>query len=105
MRTTLLAATFVTASTGVFAQGISPTRPPASYQSYAQPPMSEPSPSQQQYQLPPPSSQRYGSAPTPTGGGENCGTPHDFKACPPLPRNPLAYYPENRPACGSCRVP
>jgi hypothetical protein len=23
----------------------------------------------------------------------NCGTPGDWKACPPLPRHPLAYYP------------
>jgi len=27
---------------------------------------------------------------------ENCGTPDEFKACPPLPRHPLPYYPENR---------
>ena len=27
---------------------------------------------------------------------ENCGTPFDFKACPPLPRHPLPYYPANR---------
>ena len=27
---------------------------------------------------------------------ENCGTPFDFKACPPMPRRPLAYYPANR---------
>jgi hypothetical protein len=23
----------------------------------------------------------------------NCGTPGDWKACPPLPRHPLMYYP------------
>ena len=28
---------------------------------------------------------------------ENCGTPDQFKPCPPLPRNPLPYYPANRP--------
>lgn len=28
---------------------------------------------------------------------ENCGTPFDFKACPPMPRRPLAYYPGDRP--------
>lgn len=27
---------------------------------------------------------------------ENCGTPDDFKACPPMPRHPLPYYPSNR---------
>ena len=28
--------------------------------------------------------------------GENCGTPDEPKACPPLPRHPLPYYPENK---------
>jgi hypothetical protein len=28
-------------------------------------------------------------------GGENCGTPDEPKACPPLPRHPLPYYPGN----------
>lgn len=27
---------------------------------------------------------------------ENCGTPFQFKACPPMPRHPLPYYPANR---------
>lgn len=27
---------------------------------------------------------------------ENCGTPDDPRACPPKPRNPLKYFPENR---------
>jgi len=39
------------------------------------------------------------SAPTPTAmhqGGENCGTPDEFKACPPLPRHALPYYPPNK---------
>lgn len=27
---------------------------------------------------------------------ENCGTPDEFKACPPMPRHPLPYYPSNR---------
>jgi len=27
---------------------------------------------------------------------ENCGTPYEFKACPPMPRRPLPYYPANR---------
>jgi hypothetical protein len=30
------------------------------------------------------------------GTGENCGTPDQFKPCPPLPRNPLPYYPANK---------
>lgn len=29
-------------------------------------------------------------------GGENCGTPYEPKACPPMPRRPLAYYPGDR---------
>ncbi len=29
-------------------------------------------------------------------GGENCGTPYEPKACPPLPRHPLPYYPGDR---------
>jgi len=29
-------------------------------------------------------------------GGENCGTPDVYKPCPPLPRNPLPYYPGDR---------
>lgn len=29
-------------------------------------------------------------------GGENCGTPDEPKACPPLPRHPLPYYPANK---------
>jgi hypothetical protein len=28
---------------------------------------------------------------------ENCGTPDEPKACPPLPRHNLAYYPGDRP--------
>lgn len=27
---------------------------------------------------------------------DNCGTPYEPKACPPMPRRPLNYYPENR---------
>jgi hypothetical protein len=29
-------------------------------------------------------------------GGENCGTPDEPKACPPMPRHPLPYYPANK---------
>lgn len=28
--------------------------------------------------------------------GENCGTPDEPQACPPLPRHPLPYYPGDR---------
>jgi hypothetical protein len=27
---------------------------------------------------------------------ENCGTPNEPRACPPLPRRPLPYYPGDR---------
>ena len=27
---------------------------------------------------------------------ENCGTPDQFKPCPPLPRKPLQKYPANK---------
>ena len=26
----------------------------------------------------------------------NCGTPDEPRACPPMPRHPLPYFPENR---------
>jgi hypothetical protein len=43
---------------------------------------------------PPPHAGRQGPyAP----GPENCGTPDEPKACPPMPRVPLPYYPANRP--------
>lgn len=35
-------------------------------------------------------------APSEATDTENCGTPYVFKACPPMPRRPLAYYPANR---------
>ena len=28
--------------------------------------------------------------------GENCGTPDEWRACPPLPRHALPYYPANK---------
>ena len=27
---------------------------------------------------------------------ENCGTPDEPRPCPPMPRNPLQYFPANR---------
>jgi hypothetical protein len=110
MRSILLAMTLITAASPIaLAQGfVSTTKGPTSNQSYSQAPTSQaysqpsampesPPPTQ-----PPATTQRYGMAST--GGGENCGTPEEFKACPPLPRHPLPYYPPNRPDCGSCRV-
>ncbi len=35
------------------------------------------------------------AAGTPTGA-ENCGTPDEFKSCPPLPRRNLPTYPANK---------
>jgi hypothetical protein len=30
------------------------------------------------------------------GGQDNCGTPDEPKACPPMPRRALNYYPANK---------
>ena len=38
----------------------------------------------------------HSGVPTAQNSQENCGTPDEFKACPPLPRHPLPYYPANR---------
>jgi hypothetical protein len=38
----------------------------------------------------------YYGRPTGYYGGENCGTPDEPRACPPMPRRPLPYYPEGR---------
>ncbi len=32
----------------------------------------------------------------PSHNGENCGTPDDWRACPPLPRHALPNYPPNK---------
>jgi hypothetical protein len=63
-----------------------PSPPPGTYPPGAPPP-------------PPPPHHHH---PTPDMGGpapgaENCGTPDEPKACPPLPRVPLQNYPANRP--------
>lgn len=29
---------------------------------------------------------------------ENCGTPDQFRPCPPMPRHPLPYFPGDRPS-------
>jgi hypothetical protein len=31
-----------------------------------------------------------------SGGSDNCGTPDEPKACPPMPRRALNYYPANK---------
>ena len=38
----------------------------------------------------------YGAYRQPYADSENCGTPFEPKPCPPLPRRPLAYYPDTR---------
>jgi hypothetical protein len=45
-----------------------------------------------------PAAGHAGAAPTAMAGGgaENCGTPDEFRPCPPLPRHPLPYFPANR---------
>lgn len=60
--------------------------PPPGY--YRPPPPPPPS-----YYPPAAYAQPYYNAPPPAYSGENCGTPDQFKPCPPLPRNPLPYYP------------
>ena len=40
----------------------------------------------------PPLSTRMAGQPDP----ENCGTPDEPKACPPMPRHPLPYHPNNK---------
>jgi hypothetical protein len=44
--------------------------------------------------------QNYAAGQASTGqaasSGENCGTPDNFKPCPPLPRHPLQTYPGPR---------
>ena len=84
MRRIILGATLVLVPLAAFAQTYPPgppsSRAPApSY--YANNPSDNP-----------PSSQSAMARPDP----ENCGTPDQPKACPPMPRRPLAYYPENR---------
>ena len=31
-----------------------------------------------------------------SSSSENCGTPDEPKACPPMPRRPLQHYPANK---------
>jgi hypothetical protein len=79
MRSMMLAATLVLVSPLAYAQGMpgSATGPGPAYT--GAPP-------------PPPSYTRMAAQPDP----ENCGTPDEPKACPPMPRHPLPYYPNNK---------
>jgi len=112
MRTMMLAAALVVASTASFAQIYPPGQKsyPSSPSAMPSSPSALPPPSQQYQQYPSQQypSQTYQQQPgqrTATSGQENCGTPDAFKACPPLPRRGLPDYPANRPECGSCKVP
>jgi len=108
MRATLLAMTLIAASTTAFAQGYYSPNTPSSSPSYNptspsyNPTNPTPPPPAYNQSYGQPSQQRYSST---NSGQENCGTPDQFKACPPLPHHALPYYPERRPDCGSCRVP
>jgi hypothetical protein len=67
----------------------------ACYSAYAQGPSAPPG-----AQPPPPAYQ--GGRTTDSGWTTrpldpgNCGTPDDPRPCPPMPRHPLPYFPENR---------
>ncbi len=67
----------------------------AQAQGYGQPPGYAPA------APPPPPPSYQGAAGSPYAGTrapdpENCGTPDEPKPCPPMPRHPLPYYPDNR---------
>ncbi len=85
MRRLVLAATFSMMAPMAMAQ----MAPPGYGQPGAPPPMN---PSMQ------PTTTAMGAPPQMAmhQNGENCGTPDDFKACPPLPRHALPYYPPNK---------
>ena len=36
------------------------------------------------------------AGPSAKQGSENCGTPDEFKACPPMPRHPMQTYPAHK---------
>ncbi len=42
------------------------------------------------------SSSAGGGSAASAAGRENCGTPDEFRPCPPMPRVPLREYPANR---------
>ena len=83
MQRFILAMTLVALSSATFAQ----TNPGPAASGPAQPPMSGMSGS---HRAAPPGAMAGQTAP------ENCGTPDEPKACPPLPRHPLPYYPPNK---------
>lgn len=92
MRYALLLLPFVVAGCaatypGEYGYNTPPPQPAAGYGYYSQTPAPGP-----QYAY---NGTDYGTASA--GNTENCGTPYAFKACPPLPRHPLPYYPGDRP--------
>lgn len=42
------------------------------------------------------SSSASGGSASSSAGRENCGTPDEFRPCPPMPRVPLREFPGNR---------
>lgn len=75
------------------APGYYPAQPPPVY--YPAPPP------QSGYYPPPPPQAAYAQVPvgrpaSPALDPNNCGTPDEPKACPPMPRVNLPYYPANR---------
>ena len=62
--------------------------PPGPPPGYAGPPAGPGGP-------PPPPRYRMHSD-DPAYSTENCGTPDEPRSCPPMPRHPLPYFPENR---------
>jgi hypothetical protein len=81
MRSIMLATTLILLSPLAYAQSIpgSAAGPRPGYTGAPPPP-------------PPPSSTRMAGQPDPG----NCGTPDEPKPCPPMPRRPLPYYPNNK---------
>src|ERR1044072_9766286 len=88
----LLLSMLLIAPSIALAQTYPSTPPPANYN---QAPMGI-----QNYRNPPPTGAQNYRTNTATSGEENCGTPDEPKACPPLPPPPLASYPPHPPPRG-----
>ena len=89
MRSIALAVALAALPSLAIAQTYPPTPPSQSYRSTALAPHGYQNPAPPGYES---RAQSAMNQPNP----ENCGTPDEPKACPPLPRHPLAYYPPNR---------
>jgi len=89
MRSIVLASMLVTLAPVTFAQTYPPGRAP---QAYTSAPQQGSAPAPQGYGDDRPMASRSMVQPNP----ENCGTPDEPKACPPMPRRALSYYPPNR---------